>query len=88
MQLNLKGTMLSTYERVPYVNKETGIQQETTYGLQLLVEEKLKNGAVKSELYDVKIDQNSINKYKDKKGQLIDVVCSIYSRSPISLTAI
>lgn len=88
MQLTLKGTILNTYERVPYVNKETGESTQKTFGLQLLVEEKLSNGASKSELYDVKIDENSKVKYETKKGQQIEVVCSIYSKSAISLTAV
>lgn len=88
MQLTLKGTMLNTYERVPFVNKETGETTQKTFGLQLLVEEKLSNGATKSELYDVKVDENSRVKYEAKKGQQIEVVCSLYSKSTISLTAI
>ena len=88
MQLALKGSILSTYERPIFVNKETGEKSPVSYGLQLLVEEKLSNGSIKSELYDVKVDVNSVSKYKEKKGQIVEVICSLYSRSPISLTAI
>jgi len=89
MQLNLKGTIIDTYERVPYVNKETGeASSEKTYGLQILVEETLKNGQTKAELCDVKVDANNLHRYKDKKGQKVEVLCNLYSRSPISLTAI
>lgn len=88
MQLVLKGTMLSTYERVPFVNKETGESTPKTFGLQILVENKLSNGEVKSELCDVKVEESNLSKYKDKKGQMVEVLCNMYSRSPISLTAI
>lgn len=88
MQLTLKGTMLNTYERVPFVNKETGEATQKTFGLQLLVEEKLSNGATKSELYDVKVDENTKVKYEAKRGQAVELNCKIYSKSAISLTAV
>ncbi|WP_320034850.1 hypothetical protein [Halarcobacter sp.] len=42
MQLYVKGKLHNTYERVPFVNKETGVQGETVFGLQLIVDETLK----------------------------------------------
>jgi len=87
MQILIQGTVIDVYERVPYINKETGETNPITYGLQLLVVEKLSNGATKSDIYDVKLDNKELAKsYKAKKGQNIELECKIYSRSPISLS--
>lgn len=88
MQLTTKGKVLRTYERVPFVNKETGETPPPVYGLQLLVDEKLSNGSVKAELYDVKITQELLKDYKDKVGQTVEVTCKLFSRSDISLSAV
>lgn len=88
MQIKVKGKIIDMYERVPFVNKETGESTPTSYCLQLLVEEKLSNGASKSELYDIKIDEKSIKSYEEKRGQSVELNCKIYSKSAISLTAV
>ena len=88
MQLKIKGKVIDIYERVPFVNKETGESSPTSYGLQLLVEEKLSNGSSKSEIYDIKVNKEAIKPYEEKKGQAVEVNCSLYSKSTISLTSV
>ncbi len=78
--------MHKVYERVPYVNKETGESSPTSYGLQIIVEEKLSNGSVKDIICDIKINKDSMDLYKAKKGQNIEVPCNPYSKTQISFT--
>jgi len=87
MQVYIKGTIHKVYERVPYVNKESGEASATSYGLQLLVEEKLSNGSIKDTICDIKISKEVMDGYKAKKGQSIEVPCSLYSKTQISFSA-
>ena len=88
MQVIVKGTMHKVYERVPFVNKETGESSPTAYGLQLIVEVKLSNGSTKDDICDIKISKELMDNYTQKKGQLIEVPCSPYSKTQISLSAV
>lgn len=88
MQLSVKGKCLEIYERPIFLDKETGEAKETTYGLVILFNEKLKNGQFKPDTLDIKVDKETAEKFKSKKGQDIEIPVNLYSKSAISLSAV
>ena len=88
MQVTVKGKCVGVYERPPYTDKTTGETQPPAYGLQLLTDVKLKNGATKSELYDIKLDEETSKSYKGKEGSNIELAVSLYSSQNISMSAV
>ncbi len=72
MQLVVKGKCIGIYERPPFIDKKTGELQPSVYGLQLISEIKLKNGALKAELYDIKMDEQTSKIIKVKKIAILN----------------
>lgn len=88
MHVNIKGKVEDCYEKPLFVNKETGEAGEKRFAIQVMTVVPLKNGQTKKDLVDVNIKEDGFNKYKSLIGKEIELTCSLYSKSAISLTSI
>ena len=54
----------------------------------LLISTKMKNGNLRKDLIDIKIDESKFKEYHSKIGKEETIEFSLYSKSPISLTEV
>ena len=88
MTLNKKGKIVDCLEIPPTINPETKELRKGSYMVQALVTEKMKNGVVKKDIIDIKIDESRFKEYQSKIGKEEEFEVSLYSNTPIYLTAV
>ena len=84
MTVIIEGKMFGGYLRPDFTNKETGQVKEGKYIVQLMIEQKLKNGEIKNELMDVSIPKELIPKYKGKENQVVQIKCNYMSKEKVT----
>jgi len=84
MTVTIEGKMFGGYQKPDFTNKETGEVSKGKYIVQLMIEQKLKNGEIKNELMDVSIPAELIPKYKDKEGQIVQIKCNYMAKEKVT----
>ena len=84
MTVIIEGKMFGGYKKPDFTHKETGQVTEGKYIVQLMIEQKLKNGEIKNELMDVSIPKELIPKYKGKEGQVVQIKCNYMSKEKVT----
>ena len=88
MTLPIKGKVIDCTELPRYKDPKTGELGEKQFISQVMVNSTMKNGAQRKDLLDIKIDESKFNEYKSQVGKDMEFKVSLFSKSPISLTAI
>jgi hypothetical protein len=84
MTVTIEGKMFGGYQKPDFTNKETGEVSKGKYIVQLMIEQKLKNGEIKNELMDVSIPTELIPKYKGKEGQIVQIKCNYMAKEKVT----
>ena len=84
MTVTLKGKLYDTYKAPDFIDKESGKTSEGKHKLQLLIPTIQSNGAVKTEMMDISIPEEQIEKYKTQIGKDIELPCAVVSQSKVS----
>jgi len=84
MTVIIEGKMISGYQKPDYTNKESGEVKKGKYVVQLMVVQKLKNDAIKNELFDVSVPDELIPKYKGKEGQAVQIKCNYMAKEQVT----
>ena len=84
MDVIIVGDMLSGYQKPDYTDSKTGEVSKGKYVIQLMLEQKLKNGETKKELMDISIPAELIPKYKDQVGKTVQIKCNYMSKEKVT----
>jgi len=88
MSFYTKGKIEDVAELPQYKDQKTGELGKRQFIAQVMVTSSMKNGNSRKDLIDIKIDESKFNEYKSMIGKEKEFQVSLYSKSPISLTAV
>ena len=88
MSYYTKGKIEECSELPQYKDPKTGELGKRQFIVQVKVTSLMKNGNSRKDIIDIKIDESKVNEYKSMIGKEQEFSISLYSKSPISLTAI
>ena len=88
MSYYTKGKIEECSELPQYKDPKTGELGKKQFIAQVMVTSAMKNGNTRKDLIDIKIDESKFNEYKSMIGKEKEFNISLYSKSPITLTAI
>ncbi|MFA6191459.1 MAG: hypothetical protein WC665_03825 [Sulfurimonas sp.] len=88
MTFIIKGKIIDCVELPQYIDKVTKEKGEKQFITQVIVPTKMKNGNVRKDLVDIKIDESKFNEYHSKIGKDEEFEISLYSKSSITLKAV
>ena len=83
-----KGKIVDCVEVPQYRDPKTGELGKKQHIAQVMVTSKMTNSNQRKDLIDIKIDENKFSEYKSKIGKDEEFEIKLYSKSPISLTAV
>ncbi len=69
--LLLQGQMLNSFERPAFTNRETGEVRPSAHSVQVLCENRLRNGEIRMELVTLTVDD--IGPYKGRETEIVQV---------------
>ena len=88
MSFYTKGKIEDVAELPQYKDPKTGELGKKQIIAQVMVINSMKNGNFRKDLIDIKIDESKFNEYKSMIGKEKEFKISLYSKAPISLTAV
>jgi hypothetical protein len=88
MTFTKKGTIVECTETPQYKDNKTGELGDRSYIAQVLIPSKMKNGNLRKDLIDIKIDESRFKEYSSKIGKEEEFEISFYSKTPIYLKAV
>lgn len=88
MTLNKKGRIVDCLEMPATINPKTKELGKVSFMVQALVTEKMRNGIIKKDIIDIKIDESKFKEYQSKIGKDEEFEISLFSNTPIYLTAV
>ena len=88
MTFSKKGVVTDCVELPQYQDSKTKELGKKQFAVMLLISTKMKNGNLRKDLIDIKIDESKFKEYHSKIGKEETIEFSLYSKSPISLTEV
>jgi len=88
MKAIVEGELYAIFKKDDLRNRGSAEIINSSHVLQLIIKKKLSNGSIEHELHNISIPENSVNKYKGKEGQTIQVPCNILIKGDFDLCGI